>query len=198
MLYGYVLWLPKNYTLDLQDGNIIALLADYVPFTILPLIPSPSLGEVSKSLSLQKRQESTVYTSKAQERKTLGGLTRGGRWAKKKRMCTDTLPWQLRSGWLLLHVYFLYWKHTKTEKKTLENKSHLQCHHTEETINTGDCFLLFTLYTPVEYKCLTALPTSTSGNWNVLNLYPFLKEGQKSQVYHGSCSDLHYDTFRNT
>lgn len=49
MLYGYVLWLPKNYTLDLQDGNIIALLANYVPFTILPLFPSPSLGEVGGS-----------------------------------------------------------------------------------------------------------------------------------------------------
>lgn len=57
---------------------------------------------------MPERQESTVYTSKAQERKTLGGLTSGGRWAKKKLMCTDTLPWQLRSGLLLLHVYFLY------------------------------------------------------------------------------------------
>lgn len=130
------------------------------------------MGEVSKSLLLQEKRESTVYTSKVQERKTLGGLTRGGRWAERKKpMCTDTLPWQLRSGLFLLYVYFLYIKHTKTEKKMLENKSHPQSHHTEETINIGESinigkkyyFLLFMLISPGKYTCMTALPTSTSG-----------------------------------
>lgn len=44
----HIPWLPKNYSLDLQDKNVITLHAKYAPFTFLTLIPSPSLGEFGR------------------------------------------------------------------------------------------------------------------------------------------------------
>lgn len=63
--------------LDLQDRDITAVGANYAPLTFLfllffvPLFLKGKLGKVHKVLSLQKKHESTLYTSTAQEKKTL-------------------------------------------------------------------------------------------------------------------------------